>query len=126
LQLSFSALVLAQVAHSIEEYRGRLWETFPPARFVTGLVSQDREQAFIAINAALIAFGVWCVLFPVRRGWPSAALVAWLWVGVEVINGIGHAMWSIVNGGYSPGVATAPVLLVAALVVAKELRQNRG
>ena len=125
LQLSFGALVLAQVAHSIEEYRGRLWETFPPARFVAGLVSQDREQGFFAINVALIVFGVWCFLFPVRRGWPSAALVAWLWVGVEVVNGIGHPMWSIVNGGYTPGVATAPVLLVAALVVAKELRRNR-
>jgi uncharacterized membrane protein HdeD (DUF308 family) len=44
----------------------------------------------IALNAALILFGVWCFLFPIRRGWPSAALVAWLWVCVEVINGIGH------------------------------------
>jgi hypothetical protein len=88
------------------------------------LVSQDREQGFIAINAALILFGVWCFLFPVRRDWPSAALVAWIWVGVEVINGIGHPMWSIVNGGYTPGVATAPVLLVVALIVARELRRN--
>jgi hypothetical protein len=31
LQLTFGALVLAQAAHAVEEYVGRLWESFPPA-----------------------------------------------------------------------------------------------
>lgn len=43
LQKRFGALVIAQATHSIEEYLGRLWDTFPPARYVTGLVSNDRE-----------------------------------------------------------------------------------
>jgi hypothetical protein len=45
----------------------------------------------------------------------------WIWVVVELINGIGHPLWAFQIGGYAPGVATAPVLLVLALLVAREL-----
>ena len=119
---AFGALILAQAAHSIEEYVGRLWETFPPARFLCGLVSNDLERGFLVINVSVVAFGVWCFMWPVRRAWPSAAGFAWTWVVVEVINGIGHPLWSLRVGGYTPGLATAPALLVVALVVAKRLR----
>jgi hypothetical protein len=43
---AFGALVLAQAAHSMEEYLGGLWESFPPARFVSGLFSSDLERGF--------------------------------------------------------------------------------
>jgi hypothetical protein len=112
---------MAQAAHSIEEYTFRLYDTFPPARFVSGLVSADRARGFLAINVALVAFGVWCVVGPVRRRSPAAAGLMWTWVGIEVVNGIGHPLWSIANGGYTPGVATAPVLLVLALALAHRL-----
>jgi hypothetical protein len=69
---AFGALILTQAVHSTEEYLGRLWETFPPARFITGLISNDLEQGFIILNAAFVAFGVWTYLVPVRRQWPSA------------------------------------------------------
>jgi hypothetical protein len=59
-KVAFGALVLTQAAHSVEEYVGRLWETFPPARFLTGLVSRDQEQGFLLMNVALVAFGVLC------------------------------------------------------------------
>jgi hypothetical protein len=122
LQVAFGALVLVQAAHSVEEYVGHLWESFPPARFVTGLVSQDHEQGFVVLNVALIGFGLWCVLWPVRRGWPSAVKLAWAWVAVEIINGIAHPLWTLRQGGYTPGVATAPVLLVLAVYLARQLR----
>ena len=121
----FGALVLAQLAHSIEEYRGRLWESFPPARFLTSLVSDNGELGFLVLNLALVAFGFWCLLVPVRLGWPSATALAWVWVGVELVNGIGHPLWSLRQGGYTPGVATAPLLLGLALWLARELRRGR-
>ena len=68
LQTGFGALILAQAAHSVEEYLGRLWESFPPARAITGLISQNLEQGFVILNVALVGFGVWCFLWPVRRG----------------------------------------------------------
>jgi hypothetical protein len=119
--LAFGALVLVQAAHSVEEYVGRLWESFPPARFLTGLVSQDHERGFVVLNVALIGFGLWCFLWPVRRAWPSAVSLAWAWVVVEVINGIGHSLWTLRQGSYTPGVATASVLLVLAVYLARQL-----
>ncbi len=122
LQIAFGALVLTQAAHSVEEYAGRLWESFPPARFLTGLISQDLRQGFLVINVLLVAFGVWCFLWPVRRRWRSAVGLTWLWVGIELINGIGHPLWSLRQGAYTPGLATAPLLLMLALYIASRLR----
>ena len=122
--VGFGALVLAQAAHSVEEYLGKLWESFPPARAVSGLISQDLERGFLVGNLALVAFGVWCFLWPVRRHWPSAVPLAWGWVTVETINGIGHPVWALSQGGYTPGVATAPFLLILALHLAGQLRRT--
>jgi hypothetical protein len=126
IKISFSALVFTQIAHSIEEYVGRLWESFPPARFLTGLVSSDRELGFVVINSALVAFGLWCLFFPVRKEWPSAAGFIWFWIVLETINGIGHPAWTLRQGGYTPGVLTAPILLVLALYLAFQLRNGNG
>jgi hypothetical protein len=45
---------------------------------------------------------------------------------MEVLNGIGHSLWSLRRGGYTPGVATAPVLLVLAVYLALQLRHIPG
>jgi hypothetical protein len=122
---TFGALVLAQAAHSIEEYLGRLWESFPPARVLAGLISADRERGFLILNIALVAFGVWCLLWPVRRNWPSASRFLWFWIVIETINGVGHPLWSLRQGGYTPGVLTAPILFALAVYLAFQLR-GRG
>jgi hypothetical protein len=123
IQSAFLALILAQTAHSIEEYVGRLWESFPPAAFLTGLVSANREVGFVVLNVALVAFGFWCYLVPVRRDWESARAFMWFWAILETINGIGHIGWSIAQASYTPGVLTAPFLLAFALLVAAQMRQ---
>jgi len=119
---AFGLLILAQAAHSIEEYAGRLWESFPPARFVSGLVSDDLRFGFLLANVVLVTFGVWCYLWPVSRRWRSARAFALGWALVELINGVGHPLWALRQGGYAPGVATAPVLLVLATIVLAQLR----
>jgi hypothetical protein len=125
-QLLFGLLILAQAAHSLEEYFGRLWESFPPAYFLTGVVSQDREFGFLVINVALVTFGTWCYLVPVLRRWPSAAGITLGWSLLELVNGVGHPLWSLRQGGYTPGVATAPVLLVLSLLLLAQRRTPRG
>jgi hypothetical protein len=117
--LAFGALVLAQVAHSVEEYIGRLWETFPPARILPALISQDLSRGFLLLNVFLVVFGVWCWLWPIRRGLSSAAYIAWGWVVVELVNGTGHLLWALARGGYVPGLITAPLLLLAAWNLAR-------
>ena len=117
----FFALVAAQVAHSVEEYAGRLYDVFPPAAAVSGLFSSDRRRGFIVFNVALVAFGLFCFLGPVRRSWPSAVALAWIWVCIELVNGVGHPLWSLYRRGYTPGLATAPLLLVLAVLLAQDL-----
>jgi hypothetical protein len=124
-QLAFGLLILTQAAHSIEEYFGRLWESFPPAYFVSGLISADREFGFLAANVVLVTFGDWCFLFPVLRQWRAARGIALGWALLELINGIGHPLWSLRQGRYTPGLATAPVLLVLAIILIARLRTLR-
>src|SRR5687768_14425440 len=124
-QPAFGLLILTQAVHSIEEYFGRLWESFPPAYFVSGLVSQDRELGFLVLNATLVTFGTWCSLVPVRRRWPSASGITLGWSVIELINGVGHPLWSLRQGGYTPGLVTAPVLLVLAIILLTRLRASR-
>jgi len=123
---TFGALVLAQAAHSVEEYLGRLWETFPPAAFLTGLIASDREVGFLVLNISLVLFGLWCLLVPVRRGWKASAGFMWFWIILESINGIGHPVWSVTQHRYTPGALTAPLLLVLALFLALQLRHVRA
>lgn len=121
LQLTFAALIVTQVAHSVEEYLGRLWESFPPAEFITGLISQDRREGFLLINILFVGFGVWCFVWPVLQKWKIAIGLAWLWACIESINGIGHLLWSLSQFRYSPGVLTSPLLLMFALYMVVQL-----
>jgi hypothetical protein len=71
-QIVFLLLILAQGAHSVEEYVTRLYEVFAPARFVSSLFSNDLAVGFLIFNGALVAFGLWCWAVPVRSGWHAA------------------------------------------------------
>jgi hypothetical protein len=63
---------------------------------------------------------------PVRRGhWIASGLI-WFWIGVELINGIGHPVWTIMQRSYTPGVATAPILLVLAIVLSGYMSVRRS
>lgn len=120
-QLLFGALVLAQAVHSVEEYIGRLWDVFPPARLLTDLVSLDRETGFLILNVSIFVIGAWAFLWPVRRNWPSARTFMWIWAVVEISNGLVHPGWSLLQRTYTPGTLTAPLLLVLGIMLAREL-----
>ena len=117
----FLALILAQAAHSIEEYVFRLFDVFAPARFVSGLVSTNLGVGFAVANAALVLFGLWCYVARVRPAHPSAPVFAWFWTVLELTNGIGHSVLALSRGGYFPGVATAPLLFGLAAYLAFRL-----
>jgi hypothetical protein len=90
---------------------------------VTGLVSEDRHSAFVVLNVLIVTLGLWCFFWPIRRGWRSARTIAWIWVIVETLNGIGHTLWSGANLSYTPGLATAPLLILSAVMLARELQR---
>jgi Protein of unknown function with HXXEE motif len=120
-QLGFLLLIVAQSAHSVEEYVTRLYDVFAPARFVSSLVSGDLAFGFLVANVMLVAFGFWCWAVPVRARWPSAPALAWGWAVVELGNGVGHSAMALARGGYFPGVLTAPLLILSALYLIARL-----
>lgn len=121
----FAVLIAVQALHSLEEYFFRLWETFPPAQFLSSLVSPDLEFGFVVINVSVVIVGVVSYWWPVRLDWPTAKAVAWFWVVLELVNGVGHPFWSFVQRGYTPGLATALLLLPLAIFLAVTLSRER-
>lgn len=118
IRATFAALVLAQAAHSTEEYLGRLWEAVLPAEVVSLVFSSNPRRGFLIANVLIVGFGAWCVAWPVRRGWRVAPTLLWGWVVVEIANGILHPAVVLIMQRYIAGAVTAPVLLVLALRLA--------
>lgn len=124
-RLVFLFLILAQTAHSIEEYVTGLYEVFAPARFVSSLVTHNLALGFLVVNAALITFGLWCWAVPVRSDWHAARGLIWFWTILELGNGMGHLVLALSHRGYFSGVITAPaLLLLAGWRTAIQLRQS--
>lgn len=112
IQRAFLWLAIFQALHSLEEYVFRLWDVLAPARFLSGLVSDDLPLGFAAINLTIVATVFWCYFVPVRNGGSSARAIVWFWAVLETLNGFGHIGFGIAAGGYFPGLYTAPFLLL--------------
>jgi hypothetical protein len=121
---TFLLLIVAQAAHSIEEYVFHLYDVFMPARVISGLFSNDLAFGFAFANVALVLFGVWCYLARVRPSHLTARQWVWPWVAVEASNGIVHPAVAVWRGEYFPGVITAPVLLVLAFYLGSRLTRR--
>ena len=124
-KLFFLLLVTAQAAHSVEEYTTRLFEVFAPARFVSGLVSEDLALGFAVVNAAFVAVGAWCYVGPIRAGGVAGQDTAAVWIAIELANGVGHLAIAAVSGAYFPGSLTAVFLVVTAACLAFSLITDR-
>ncbi|NND51306.1 MAG: HXXEE domain-containing protein [Flavobacteriaceae bacterium] len=122
----YLVLVLVQAAHSLEEYFGQLWEVFPPAIWLTGLISEDRHMAFVIINIGLFVFGIFSWFFFVRKDHEFAAFLIWFWVVLELINGVIHTGWSIMQAQYTPGVITAPILFIVAFYLMRNYLNKKA
>ena len=124
-RLVFLLVILVQAAHSFEEYATRLYEVFPPARFVSSLICNNLALGFLVANVVLVTFGLWCWAIPVRSGWRAAYGLVWFWTLLELGNGLGHSVLAVVRKGYFPGVMTAPLLLFfAAWLAVLQARQG--
>ena len=122
----FPILIVIQALHSAEEYVFRLYDVFPPARFLSGLVATNRQVGFAALNVLLVLFGIWCYLWPVRREWTVAIPLMWVWVVVELSNGVVHPAYSIAQRSYTPGVLTSLLFLPVAFLLGRELLVTRS
>lgn len=121
---AFALVILAQAAHSVEEYRFRLYDVFAPARFVSSLFSSNLRVGFAIANAGIVLGGLWCYWARVRTAHPSARAFAWFWAWLELANGVGHVLLAIALGGYFPGLGTAPLLIATALYLGARLTRT--
>jgi Protein of unknown function with HXXEE motif len=124
-KLLFLLLMLAQAAHSVEEYVTRLFEVFTPARVVSGLIADNPAVGFAAFNAAVILIGAWCYLGPVRAGSRAAWIVAVVWLVIELANGTVHLAIAAFTGAYFSGAFTAVLLVVTTVCLALSLIRDR-
>lgn len=120
IQVSFLLIALFQGLHSIEEYYGELWDVYPPATYICGLVSDNLKNGFVIINISLFIVLMLTWLTTLGKNFSVKPLL-WWWAILELINGAGHSVWAIMEGSYVPGLATAPVLLVLSLITMKLL-----
>jgi len=122
---AFAFLIAAQAAHSVEECVFRLFDVFAPARFVSGLFSEDPATGFVIGNVLIVLAGAASYVFRIRRPHPSELPFAWFWTALEFGNGCGHCLFALLAGGYFPGVGTAPVLLAVSSYLAARLIRSR-
>jgi hypothetical protein len=109
---TFLALILAQAAHSIEEYRYRLFDVLVPARAVSEAVGLDRAAGFAVANSMLVGFGLICWRVWVRPGRGPAWAVVFAWGAIETLNALAHFALAYAAGSYFPGLYTAPLLIL--------------
>lgn len=113
--------IAVQCAHFTEEYLTGFQRQFP------GLVGYEWSDArFVSFNMAWLAAFVLAALGVYQRVALAYLGVLFLAVGGGVGNGAGHLLLSLRQGGYLPGVATAPLCLLAGLgLLARLFRGNR-
>ena len=124
--LVFALLLAAQAAHSVEEYVTKLYDVFPPARFVSSLFSDDLRAGFVIANVLLIAVGAWCWVIPIGRNWTSAVALSWFWAVLEIVNGTVHSILAVARLAYFPGVLTAPLLIASGAWLSISLVARNG
>ena len=122
IRMTLLLLILTQSIHAVEEYFGKLWDIYPPAKFICNAISSNPETGFIIINVTFISLSLlywWAVL----KKKSSSGLI-WLWVVLEILNIIGHFSWTIYEKAYTPGVITAIILLLLVVYLIKQLYNN--
>ena len=123
---AFLFVAVFQFLHSVEEYVFELWEHLAPARFLSGLVSDDLPFGFAVINIAIVMLISFSYIVPVRNASPNARRVVWFWAMLETFNGAGHLWLGFSGTAYFPGLYTAPFLLLFGVVLMQQLITSRN
>ena len=118
-KILFLGLAISQAVHSLEEFYFRLYDVFAPARFLSGVISDNLALGFAVINSLIVAYIFWTYFRRVRPAARSATAWIWAWSLLELGNGIGHIIFAA--DAYFPGVLTAPLLLLFSLALVYRL-----
>ncbi len=117
----FLGLAFTQAAHSIEEFYFRLFDVFAPARYVSGLISDNLALGFAVINTLIVAFVFWTYFRRVRPATTGATAWMWGWSLLEFGNGSGHIVFAADANAFIPGLFTAPFLVIFSMALVYRL-----
>jgi hypothetical protein len=114
--VALACALVAQCAHFAEELVTGFYGRFPA---LLGLAPWS-ATFFVAFNLAWIV--LWTLsIVGVRRGFVPALAPAWFLALALVLNGIAHPLLAWREGGYFPGLATAPIVLPFGLLACRRL-----
>jgi hypothetical protein len=106
----------AQALHFLEEWQTGLYVEFPTS------FGYPAAQQSVFVWANLTALAVWvAALLAVRQGIVIALLPLWFLGFCELLNLFLHPYLALKAGGYSSGVATAPLVGVLGILTLREL-----
>jgi hypothetical protein len=102
--------IAVQCLHFMEEYLTGFQRQFPK------LIGYEWSDArFVAFNMAWLAVFVLAALGVYKRVPLAYLVVLFLALAGGVGNGAGHLLLSVMQGRYFPGLATAPICLLAGI-----------
>jgi MFS family permease len=114
--------IVAQSMHLVEEYATGFHKEFP------GLLGYEwSDRLFLAFNLGWLALFVLAAI-GLSAGVSLAYLVVFFFsIAAGIGSGVGHLALAIARGGYYPGAATAPaVLIIGTLLLARLLRKENA
>lgn len=108
--------ILGQCLHFFEEWRSRLYIRLPETFDLQPLT----ESLFVSFNVTWLA--IWVIsLLAVRAGLVIALCPLWFLGLAMVFNLFAHPLLALVDGGYFPGLVTAPLVGVLGILAIREL-----
>ena len=82
------------------------------------------QNMFFTKQYWAVHFWIMVLAASIRRNYLYAPILIWFWIVIEMINGLGHPFWALYEGGYVPGLVTAPILLMQAVYLSRQLLRN--
>lgn len=126
IRLPFFFTAIFQLLHSLEEYRFELWNHLEPARFFSGLVSDNLQLGFAIINCTIVVLIFLSYFVLLRRPKANVSSMVWFWAVLETLNGMGHMWFGISSSAYFPGLYTAPFLFLFGSTLIWQLTVSRN
>jgi hypothetical protein len=123
-------LVAALAVHVLDESVTGFLDFYNPlVRQIRGQISWFPMPTFsfvIWLIGLLALVVVLTLLAPaVRRGAPGTSLASWILAAIMFLNGLGHLGGSVYFQRWLPGATSAPLLLVASVLLARATAARR-
>src|SRR5260370_25375567 len=98
----FLLLIILQAIHAAEEFIFRIYERFPPMRFLYQNAPYLAKPAFAIFNTVLVLVGMGCFYYWVQPARKGVRVVVWVLIIIESLNLVAHLVWAVLIGGSNP------------------------